>query len=150
MQQTGEIGETGGSVEFDYTVVADLQDHLLAASTDLERLIGLLADAAAQLMASFSAAHAHVGAGLESPQASAAIEKTLGALRSELAGAITALQFSDMATQLVDHSVRRIRSVADFLGSQVMAEDGAAPVTFVQRPCPVAQREMDAGSVELF
>lgn len=124
--------------------VVELQDQLLEAATDLDRLNGLLEDAAGQLLARFSAA-------------STCIARVVGGralpddVRRELAGAITALQFQDMATQMLSHTVQRIRGVADFLGTRVMAEEGeGASVELIRRHCPVAQRQVDAGSVELF
>lgn len=138
------------AVALEYAVVADLQDQLLAASTDLERLTGLLGDAAAQLMGSFSAAHQRLSEEHLSGSHPDLLAR-LVVLRDELAAAVTALQFQDMSTQLVEHSVRRIRGVADYLGSRVVDDDGeAAPVELVTRSCPVAQRQMDAGSIELF
>ncbi|MFO1196551.1 MAG: hypothetical protein U1E86_06210 [Burkholderiaceae bacterium] len=124
--------------------VVELQDQLLEAATDLDRLSGLLEDAAAQLLARFTAASERIGAD--------AGERTgADALRHELAGAVTALQFQDMATQVITHTVRRIRGVADFLGTRVSPdeEDGAS-IELVRRHCPVAQRQVDAGSIELF
>ena len=70
-----------------------------------------------------------------------------------MAGAITAMQFQDMASQLVAHTTKRLRSCADRLASQTMAddEDGAAVIEEGPlRPNPVTQDEMDAGSIELF
>jgi len=124
--------------------VVELQDQLLEAATDLDRLSGLLEDAAAQLLARFTAASERIGA-------DAGGRTGADALRHELAGAVTALQFQDMATQVITHTVRRIRGVADFLGTRVSPdeEDGAA-IELVRRHCPVAQRQVDAGSIELF
>jgi len=125
--------------------VVELQDQLLEAATDLERLSLLLDDAAAQLMGRFSAADAQLGgpAADNDPRESA---------RRELAGAVTALQFQDMAAQILTHTVTRIRVVADFLGTHIDTEDGVvpAPLQLVQRHCPVMQREVEAGSIELF
>lgn len=124
--------------------VVELQDQLLEAATDLDRLSGLLEDAAAQLLARFTAANERI-------DADAGGRTGADALRHELAGAVTALQFQDMATQVITHTVRRIRGVADFLGTRVSPEeeDGAS-IELVRRHCPVAQRQVDAGSIELF
>ena len=124
--------------------VVELQDQLLEAATDLDRLSGLLEDAATQLLARFTAANERIGA-------DAGERSGADALRLELAGAVTALQFQDMATQVITHTVRRIRGVADFLGTRVSPEeeDGAS-IELVRRHCPVAQRQVDAGSIELF
>ncbi|MGD9835735.1 MAG: hypothetical protein AB7U92_23540, partial [Piscinibacter sp.] len=70
-----------------------------------------------------------------------------------MAGAITAMQFQDMASQLIHHTNTRLRSCADRLAAEAMGddEDGAAVIESAPlRPNPVTQDEMDAGSVELF
>jgi hypothetical protein len=67
---------------------------------------------------------------------------------------VTALQFQDMASQLIAHTHRRLRHCADQLAREVMGdddEDGCAVVEEAPpRPNPVTQDEMDAGSIELF
>ena len=70
----------------------------------------------------------------------------------EVGGAITALQFQDMASQLVDHTQRRLRHCADCLARDVMGDDDGQTVVEAAplRPNPVTQDEMDAGSIELF
>jgi hypothetical protein len=71
----------------------------------------------------------------------------------QLGGAVTALQFQDMASQLINHTNRRLRSCADQIARVAMGddEDGAAVVEAPPlRPNPVTQDEMDAGSIELF
>lgn len=124
--------------------VVELQDQLLEAATDLDRLAGLLEDAACQLTQRFSAADALLGG------AAADIELAVG-VRGELSAAVMALQFQDMATQIITHTVRRIRGVADFVGARMVDGEGeSASVQLVRRHCPVAQRQIDAGSVELF
>jgi hypothetical protein len=70
-----------------------------------------------------------------------------------MAGAITAMQFQDMASQLIHHTNSRLRNCADRLAAETMGddEDGEAVVESAPlRPNPVTQDEMDAGSVELF
>ena len=67
--------------------------------------------------------------------------------------AVTALQFQDMASQLIHHTNTRLRSCADQLARDALCDDadGEAVVeTAPLRPNPVTQDEMDAGSVELF
>lgn len=135
-------------------VAADLQDHLMVASNDLERLQRLLADACDSLMVHFYGAsgelrdllhHAAQHTEVDAPQLHKAMQ--------HMAGAITAMQFQDMASQLVAHTTKRLRNCADRLASQAMGddEDGAAVIEEgPQRPNPVTQDEMDAGSVELF
>lgn len=122
-------------------LAADMQDELLAAGTELERLERLLSDAASTLLEQFGRAHA-LCAGSGGPVA----HDATAALRS----AMVALQFQDMASQLITHARRRIGSVSDCLGGLVGGPDEACDVQWVGRPCPVAQRSVDAGSVELF
>jgi hypothetical protein len=120
---------------------AELQDHLMIASNDLERLQRLLDDASNSLMGHFTGARQLIE--------SADVEQA----RQTLGGAITALQFQDMASQLIAHTTRRLRNCADRLARDAMGddEDGAAVVEEAPlRPNPVTQDEMDAGSVELF
>ena len=129
---------------------ADLQDHLLTATHDLERLQTLLSDACDALMRSFHGAHGR----LQALQAAGVLDThQLAQANADLGGAVTALQFQDMASQLITHTGRRLRSCCDRLAAEAMGddEDGAAVVEDAPlRPNPVTQDEMDAGSVELF
>ena len=137
-------------------VAADLQDSLMIASHDLDRLQRLLSDAAETLMAHFYGANSQITQlSLMSAQrhpnlADADLRKAL----AHLSGAVTTLQFQDMASQLIAHTHSRLRHCADCLARDVMGaddEDGEAAVEAAPlRPNPVTQDEMDAGSVELF
>ena len=75
-------------------------------------------------------------------------------MRHKLFKAVTALQFQDMATQLIAHTNQRLRSCADQIARDALGSDdpdGAAVVEDIPlKPNPVTQDEMDAGSVELF
>jgi hypothetical protein len=132
---------------------ADLQDHLMVASHDLERLQRLLEDAGEALMGHFCGASAQMNALRdEAPKFNLDSTPIREALQN-LAGAITALQFQDMATQLIAHTQSRLRNCADRIARDAMGddEDGAAIVEDApMRPNPVTQDEMDAGSIELF
>jgi hypothetical protein len=132
---------------------ADLQDHLLVASHDLERLQRLLEDAGEALMGHFSGASSRIRAlGDEAPKFDFDATPIREALQS-LAGAVTALQFQDMATQLIAHTQRRLRSCADRIARDTMGDDDDGPTVVEDaplRPNPVTQDEMDAGSIELF
>ncbi|MCW5633830.1 MAG: hypothetical protein KIT17_10885 [Rubrivivax sp.] len=134
---------------------ADLQDHLLVASNDLDRLQRLLGDAGDALLAHFHGANSEMQRVQEllarQPQQlhSDALQQAL----THLAGAITAMQFQDMASQLIAHTSRRLRGCADRIASDALGadDDGAAVVEEMPlRPNPVTQDEMDAGSIELF
>jgi len=132
---------------------ADLQDHLMVASNDLERLQRLLEDAGEALMGHFCGASTQMNVLRdEAPKVNLDTAPIREALQN-LAGAITALQFQDMATQLIAHTQRRLRSCADRIARDAMGddEDGAAVVEDAPMcPNPVTQDEMDAGSIELF
>lgn len=120
---------------------ADLQDTLMVASNDLERLQRLLDDASQSLMVHFAQANDDLQSG------------ALTRAGQHIGGAITALQFQDMASQLITHTSRRLRNCADRIARDVMGddEDGCAVVEEAPlRPNPVTQDEMDAGSIELF
>lgn len=127
--------------------VADLQDSLLMVMRDLQRLEGLLGDATDNLLECFCEAN-----GLLSDDVIAQSER-LERARAALRSAVTELQFHDMATQLITHTTRMVRSCAFQLGAEAMgpgdgpaAQIAAAP----NRPNPVTQSEMVAGSIELF
>jgi hypothetical protein len=133
---------------------ADLQDDLMVATNDLERLQRLLDNASDSLLGHFYGASGelkdllHVAA--RHPDLNA---QQLHLAMEHMAGAITAMQFQDMATQLVSHTTRRLRNCADRLAQEVMGddEDGTTVVEAAPlRPNPVTQDEMDAGSIELF
>jgi hypothetical protein len=135
-------------------LAAELQDHLLTATNDLDRLQRLLGDASESLMFHFYAANQSLRTLLHQGAAYPNLDtKALHDAMQNMAGAVTALQFQDMASQLIHHTNRRLRSCADQLARDAMGEDPegeavveAAPIN----PNPVTQDEMDAGSIELF
>ena len=131
-------------------VAADLQDNLMVASNDLERLQRLLDDAGQALMTPFTEATQRIEAALQAIEGEA---HGIHHVRTSLGGALTALQFHDMATQLIGHTTRRLRNCADRLARDTMSDDEDGPGIVEdapQRPNPVTQDEMDAGSIELF
>lgn len=136
------------AVEMPVMLVAEVQDSLLVVVHDLARLDGLLAHTMENLMERFTNASAN----LASPSLMSTPE--LDEVRSTLRAAVTELQFQDMASQLITHTSKILQGCAYRLASESMgAEDGEA-VPFVEevpdRPNPVTQDEMDAGSIELF
>jgi hypothetical protein len=149
MPNSQSIDPTSAGASLPLLVAADLQDDLMTASHDLERLQRLLSDASDALLNHFYGASGRlqtlVQPGSDSPQLHEALQ--------HMADAITAMQFQDMASQLIHHTNSRLRSCADRLAQEAMGddEDGLAVVEQgPQRPNPVTQDEMDAGSVELF
>ena len=132
---------------------ADLQDHLMVASHDLERLQRLLEDAGEALMGHFCGASDQMKSLRDKASKLDFDASPISEALQNLAGAITALQFQDMATQLIAHTQRRLRNCADRIARDAMGddEDGVAIVEDAPlRPNPVTQDEMDAGSIELF
>lgn len=130
----------------------ELQDHLLTISNDLDRLQTLLADACTSLLQSFHGAHVQLH-DIAAPAADPASSAGIAGAMQQIGNAIVALQFQDMASQLIEHSHRRLRSCADQLARQTMPDDDDAAAVVEEaplRPNPVTQDEMEAGSVELF
>ncbi|WP_313076857.1 hypothetical protein [Melaminivora sp.] len=140
----------GPVVQLPVLVAAELQDSLLMVMHDLQRLEGLLNHATDNLLARFG--EANLSLSDEAVQASRELETLRTALRS----AVTELQFHDMATQLIAHTSRVLQACAFRLAAETMGagddEEEAAPMEDVapDRPNPVTQSEMQAGSVELF
>lgn len=121
-----------------------------SAKEELERLCGLIDDAAAQLMASFDAIQAftkqpHIG------ELDAKVGEAIGS-------AVSALQFQDMATQLVGHVVKRmvlLEKIAEPLGRLSMASVEELKQAVDSAGCghrlgPVEQVSMMGGEVDLF
>ncbi|WP_088279992.1 hypothetical protein [Ideonella sp. A 288] len=135
-------------------MAADLQDNLLVAANDLERLQRLLSDATQTLMGHFHGASTQMNQLLRQAAHHPEIdEHQLHEAMQHLAGAVTALQFQDMSSQLIVHMLHRLHHCADRLARDVMGddEDGSVVVEPAPlRPSPVTQDEMDAGSIELF
>jgi hypothetical protein len=133
---------------------AELQDDLMVAGNDLDRLQRLLSDACDSLLVHFYGATGELKSLLHTAAAHPEVDlRPLHTAMEHLAGAITAMQFQDMASQLVAHTARRLRNCADRLAAETFGgdEDGAAVVEEPPlRPNPVTQDEMDAGSIELF
>jgi uncharacterized protein YicC (UPF0701 family) len=132
------------------SVAADLQDHLMTACNDLDRLQDLLSGACDTLMYSFHGAAEHL---IEHRRSGGAeLGQVLERVQHQLSSAVTALQFQDMTSQLIQHTHRRLRNCADRLACEVFAgdEDEGIVEQAPLRPNPVTQAEMDAGSIDLF
>jgi hypothetical protein len=133
---------------------AEMQDDLMVAGNDLERLQRLLGGACDSLMVHFEGATGELKRLLHKAALQPQIDtRALHTAMEHMAGAITAMQFQDMASQLINHTARRLRHCADRIARDTMGddEDGEALVEDAPfRPNPVTQDEMDAGSIELF
>jgi hypothetical protein len=136
------------SVQLPVMLVAELQDSLLVAVHDLERLDGLLRHTMENLMERFT------GAAMTLAEPVLAAQSELETVRETLRTAVTELQFQDMATQLITHTSKILQGCAYRLASESMGSEDGEAVPFVEevpeRPNPVTQDEMDAGSIELF
>lgn len=146
--EPNELSQSAPAVQLPVMLVADLQDSLLVVVHDLKRLDGLLAHAVDQLMTRFTVASEN----LANPKLVESHE--LEAVRSALHSAVTELQFQDMASQLIVHTSKILQGCAYRLASESMGHEDGEAVPFVddvpERPNPVTQDEMDAGSIELF
>lgn len=135
---------------------AELQDSLMVAANDLERLQRLLADATETLMGHFYGASAQMSHLLRAASQHPEVDiKQLHEAMQHLGGAVIAMQFQDMSSQLIAHLQRRLRHCTDTLAADLMGgdedgEEAAAIEPMPNRPNPVTQDEMDAGSIELF
>ena len=130
-------------------VAADVQDALLVALRDLQRLEGLLNHATSNLLERFD----DVNGQLAGPQAQQMV--ALDGARETLRMAVMELQFHDMSSQLIAHIAQILQGCASQLAVATMGEDegDADPALLPQipdRPNPVTQSEMEAGSIELF
>jgi hypothetical protein len=136
------------AVQLPVMLVAEVQDSLLVVVHDLARLDGLLAHTMENLMERFTVASAN----LADP---ALVDSTaLNGARDSLRAAVTELQFQDLASQLIVHTSKILQGCAYRLASESMGQEDGEAVPFVEevpeRPNPVTQDEMDAGSIELF
>lgn len=139
---------TEPGVRLPVMLVAELQDSLLVVVHDLARLDNLLAHTMDNLMQRFTAASSD----LASPALAGKTE--LDGVRNALNAAVTELQFQDLASQLIVHTSKILQGCAYRLAAESMGNEDGEAVPFVddvpERPNPVTQDEMDAGSIELF
>ena len=136
------------AVQLPVMLVAEVQDSLLVVVHDLARLDGLLAHTMENLLARFTSASANLA------DPALADSTALSGARDSLRAAVTELQFQDMASQLIVHTSKILQGCAYRLASESMGQEDGEAVPFVEevpeRPNPVTQDEMDAGSIELF
>ena len=131
-------------------VNAELQDHLLAVTHDLDHLKGMLTDACTTLMEGFVGVTAQLQSlQVVKPANSAAIARAV----EHLGATARALQFQDMSTQLIEHANQRLRHCADRLACDAFGGDDDDEALIQPAPLrqnPVTQSEMGSGHVELF
>ena len=122
---------TGGGLPL--PLVADIQEGLVAACNDLDRLRDLLDDAFGSLLA--------------------ILPLEAAPLNGDARTAVTSMQFHDLGVQLIAHTRKRLQFCADRLAQDAFGsdEEGEAAIEALRvRANPVTCAEMDAGSVELF
>ena len=112
-----------------------------AIAADLERLKTLIADAGDKLLASFNDVAQRL------PQM-ALPDPEKARLVASVTTAVTALQFQDMASQLVGHAQRRLNVLQDCL--KTLTHEPADPLLATTRMQPVRQNAVGAGSIDLF
>lgn len=112
-----------------------------AIAGDLERLRALIADAGDRLLASFQQVSEAMPALAADPDQRARLDAAVGS-------AVTALQFQDMSSQLIQHAQRRLGELERALTQ--LAEEAHDPWSVNTRMQPVRQDAMGAGSIELF
>ena len=146
--QTNQSSSSLPSVQLPVILVAELQDSLLVVVHDLTRLNGLLAQTMENLLERFTSASENLADPLLQGS------KELDVVRSTLRAAVTELQFQDMASQLIIHTSKILQGCAYRLASESMGSEDGEAVPFVEdvpeRPNPVTQDQMDAGSIDLF
>ena len=139
---------TEPSVELSVNLVAEVQDALMMAMTDLKRLEGLLDHATANLLDRFGSANRALA------QLADKDDEAVKLIRRDLHQAVTELQFHDMSTQLIVHTGKILQGCAWKLADSAMEPDeDEIPLeidAMPERPSPVTQSEMDAGSIDLF
>ena len=136
-------------VQLSVMAAAELQDSLLMVMHDLQRLEGLLNHATDNLLERFGEANETLTEAVVGDSAE------LAAVRTALRAAVTELQFQDMASQLIWHTTKVLQGCAFRLASETMGdEEGEEAAPFADmapdRPNPVTQSEMEAGSIDLF
>lgn len=141
--------QKGPYVQVPLMLAAELQDSLMVVMHDLHRLEALVSHASDNLLERFCEANELITDTLVSDT------PELAKARNALRAAVTELQFQDMASQLIWHTTKVLQSCAFQLGAEVMAleeDEEGAPMNDLapDRPNPVTQSEMDAGSVDLF
>lgn len=133
---------------------ADLQDQLMMANNDLDRLIRLINDASDSLLGHFYGVTGHLERALRDLSQHPDIDaRHVHQAMEHMAASITGMQFQDMSSQLLTHTMKRLRACSDRLAINALGQDEDAPAVVEEmplRPNPVTQDEMDAGSIELF
>jgi hypothetical protein len=152
-----------------------LAEQVAKASRELDRLHGLLADAIDSLIAHFESlselsesqreiVRDALAQGLAAPNAAldARARENARDMAQHFNGALTALQFQDMSSQLISHIRERVGAIAELLGqpgTQIAPRAAAKPAAAAANeekswsaPAfgPVSSDKARGGSIELF
>ncbi|MBS0315490.1 MAG: hypothetical protein JSR49_00015 [Proteobacteria bacterium] len=141
----GSPDDPGGGLQL--PMADELRDQLISTSSDLGKLRRLLAHTSAMLLEHFEGASGELKR-LATTEAS----PTARAL-NHLDQAIEALQFEDLAAQLISHTDRRLRYCANRFARTALGDDEITRMHIKAMPPdagPVMQDEVGAGSIELF
>lgn len=111
-----------------------------AIARDLERLYALISDGGDRLLTSFNMISAAAPRLAGDPRVQAQMNAAVG-------NAVTALQFQDMSSQLIQHAKSRLAVLGECL-AKLDAE--ADPLLASTRMQPVRQTGLGAGSIDLF
>lgn len=110
-----------------------------AANADLTRLSNLLSEASGTLTSSFC----RIQTGLDDVFAGRGRDE----VDDGLGQAVMAMQFQDLATQLIGFTQRRLYTVRHIAET---GDEAAAAELAAERGAPVRQESLDAGDIELF
>jgi hypothetical protein len=127
----------------------EIVSQAMAMAEDMRRLGTLLDSASEALLHNFVQTAKSLDQGLSCVEVGSCVAEKLREARTHIDAAITALQFGDMASQLLGHTVNRLRLVSG-LGRAYAQGQSAQTEGGGMRPNPVTQKEMDVGSVDLF
>jgi hypothetical protein len=153
-RQTGQYSKDAQAFIARYLEIHDAQARF--ARTELDRLRCLIDDASARLMASFDVISTLSGNGRKAVQTGS--DAVTQDIVQAVDNAVSALQFQDMANQLVGHAVQRIElleKITESLGRlpEVSVDELTQAVdatTCAHGAGPVDQACMTGGSVDLF
>lgn len=130
-------------------LLALCESQSTALRAELARLDSLIDDAGNRLLASFVAMQDAIeGASLNGTVPATQLLDTLAPAVSE---AIGALQFQDLARQLIGHAAERVGAIEDGVERLLVPGlEAECNLTLPRNAGPVAQQSMAGGSIELF
>jgi len=113
-------------------------EEIAGMRREIDQARELLLDAIGKLTAGFAGVRDVIAESGQAPSAK---------LDQEISAIVTALQFQDLLDQILGHALRRLDAIEGALG---IVTEGSGAAETAPRGKPVAQRQMDAGDMELF